>query len=290
MVNPPDNLHIQSLINDIHIAQGHVLCAIRMESGTIAFAAAPLSLIFAAVKSSTTGKKPNSSSPVLIQSEAVFIHVLPLALPEAVHGSSVNVSVVFTSVCTDSWRCPSLHEFDAVGFTTRILLFVYLYAEQGEGYCMVNHLEFSPITKLNSDRASRTIGSANASDYILTCQRQSPLYSVDDDEDETNYRWEASSRTGRVVGMICDYADNPEHICAIDLNDLLERPVRESGPNESGTDFETVAQPEHDLTLLCKKLRRPRSIDALLYKLNLDEYSGALWYLYGRSVYIRFFE
>lgn len=199
-----------------------------------------------------------------------------------------------TSVCTDSWRCPNLHEFDAVGCTTRILLFVCLNAEEEQVYYMVNHLEFSPITKPNHDNASRTaaIGSANASDYILTCQRQSPLYLVDESEDGTSYQWEASSRSGRAVGIISGYAGDPEHICAIDLHDLLERPMRESGLNKSGTDFKTGAQSEHDLTLLCKKIRRPRSIGdwTFLYKLNLDEYSGALWYFYGSSVYIRFFE
>lgn len=270
------------------------MCAIHTETGTNAFAAAPLSLIFAAVKSSTTEKRANSSSPVPIQPEAVFIHVLPLVHPEAIHGSPVDVSVSLTSVCTDSWRCPNLHEFDAVGCTTRILLFVCLNAEEEQVYYMVNHLEFSPITKPNHDNASRTaaIGSANASDYILTCQRQSPLYLVDESEDGTSYQWEASSRSGRAVGIISGYAGDPEHVCAIDLHDLLERPMRESGLNKSGTDFKTGAQSEHDLTLLCKKIRRPRSIGdwTFLYKLNLDEYSGALWYLYGSSVYIRFFE
>lgn len=260
-----------------------------METDQIAFAAAPLSLIFAAVKSSTTaGKKSSFSSPVPIQSEAVFTHFLPLTLLEG-----EAVSVVSTSVCTDSWRCPSLRESDAVGVTTRILLFVDICAGPEE-YYLVNHLEFSPRTELSIDNASSTstIGNANTVDYVLICKRQSPLYFFNASKDVDDVGWAGASRTGHAVGTITDCRRFPRDMCAIDIHDLVERPVRRSHPNKSGTDSRSVA--EHERMLVLNDIQCPGSPPAntvdYLSSLSMEEYRGALWFFVNNSVYIYYFD
>lgn len=272
------------------------MCTIRPVSGGIVYAAAPISLIFSLADELSSIQTSDSSLPLPIRSEDVFLHVSPLSIP-IVKGKTALPTLDLVSVRTNSWKVPNLCEFDAQSHdqtvSTRILLSVRLFFGPDIFYVLFQ-LGFSPTTA----SANRAIGEAedfgSASRFLLTCQQQSPLYSFDEDFPETVHLTSAS-RTGRAFGSFVKFKAParrgnskasylPEEstitsvVCAINMHDLL-----------GVVDPAAVLGQKAVHSRLTGNLFTEDDEDDLV-RLNVEEFSGALWYRRGKSVIIHYFD
>lgn len=238
----------------------------------------------------------DSASPSFIKSEDVFVHVSPLAVP-LVKGRTALPTVDLVSVCTNSWKVPNLCEFDAQGqdqnVSTRISLSVRLFFGP-EIYYVLFQLDFSSTTASAYRVTEEAEGLGSASRFLLTCQKQSPLYSFDEDFPETIHLTSAS-RTGRAIGSFVKFKAPARRgnskasyfleestitsvVCAINMHDLL-------GVVEPAA---VLGQKAVHSRLSGNLFTKDDEDD--LVRLNVEEFSSALWYRRGKSVIIHYFD
>lgn len=240
----------------------------------------------------------DSSSSASVQSEDVFIHVAQIALPDAIEMTTLP-SVRSVSVCTGDWRHPDRRELDNTAVQTRILIFLRLVL-LSKSYYMISQLDFSSTSNSRLSGLLPPVAVANDNEkteavvYHFTGQRHSSLFPYVAGFPE-HTRLTCTTRTGRAVGSFLDYRSLRQHgkygggimygqrepikptLCVVNLSshlgDLDCVPVghyfaRADHPNISGI----------------------LSSDDMHVRLGMDEYSGALWYRRGNSVFIHNFD
>lgn len=230
--------------------------------------------------------------PVPIRFEDVFIHVSPLAHPEFIQGNVAHPDVGPTAVCTNSWKNPSLRESHALAVSTQILTFLCLPTKE-RVYYMLFQYEFSPTTmnSVNGISQSTDDGSMISRDYTFTLQYQSPLFSFDDDVDTTYLS--NSTRTGRCVGSFEKYGSAIAP-CAIDMHSLVKRivqkPLQDDTQASSESDSDANYDPVPKYQEIAGDYNFAKCDDATLRVVNVEEYSGAIWYIRDSSLFIHYFD
>lgn len=228
--------------------------------------------------------------PVPIRSEDVFIHVSPLAHPEVIQGNVAHPDVGPTAVCINSWKTPSLRESHALAASTQILILLCLPTKERVYYTLFQY-EFSPTTvnSISDISQSTDDGPRISRDYAFKLQHQSPLYSFDDDVDTTYLS--NTTRTGRCVGSFERYK-SPITACAIDMHPLVRRPVQK--PRQNNTSSESDSDANNDPVPKYQEISGDYSFaecnDATLRVVNVEEYSGAIWYIRDSSLFIHYFD
>lgn len=191
------------------------------------------------------------------------------------------------SVCCNSWKHPSICEFDDQRASTRILISLRLNFGL-EIFLLAFQLEFSPkcIVSLSST-ASTTDQSNGENDHTLTCQRQSPLLSYDKDFPGRSHITSAT-RTGRAIGSLLVAKDSRASsftriIYTINMYDFIERAAH--GPDLVVPIASAI--PKSDLSKLTNGFIIDDDGRILVM---FDRYSGALWYRRGRTLCIQYFD
>lgn len=292
-------MHVQGIIHSLEIAQNHVLCAIRKKTGDIVFSAAPLSLLFAGGHSSVIRQYDDSTLslvvPTRIRSEDVFIYVSPIPTPGVINGEVVHSTIELVSICTSSWKFPNLREPGALAASTQILLCLHLWTQHDDFY-MLSQLDFSPTSNSQISSVSpTTLGRDNhAIEYKLTCQRQSQIYLYDDAHFPAKSNLTNATRTGRAIRSFAKFewptpGTGPivtPLVFAIDMHGLMWSVVQEGYDIDSDLDKKA---PEY--RTICSNLFTQHDVQAgTLMELNVEEYSGALWYCRDMSLFIHYFD
>lgn len=233
-----------------------------------------------------------------LKSEDIFTHKVSLNIP-LIEGNTCLPFMELVSICTRTWEYPDLCEFGAPANLTRILLALRL-AVTGDAYQTVFELSFSSTSddlKSISARTEYTQGSqANDSHFELTCRRQSALFIYDDTFPDFIHFTDAT-RTGRAIGSYIKvtepyYAGESISLLeestittmmhAINLSEFLEN----SSPNREGSTDRVESRPKIPLI----KDSLGEGDEEAILNLNLEEYSGALWYRQDNSVFIHYFD
>lgn len=286
----------------MNIAQGHILCTIGRPSRKLEYAAAPLSLIFSTNEASSRRqsetKSHSAKSFASVQSEDVFVHVAQIALPDAIEMTTLP-SVRLVSVCTSYWRHPDRQDLDDTAVQTRILIFLRLVL-LSKSYYMISQLDFSSTSNSHLSRLPPPVAVANDNEkteavvYQFTGQRHSALFPYVVGFPE-HARLTCATRTGRVVGSFLDYSSLHQHgkygrdvmyrrqdpikptLCAVDLGSQLG-------------DLDCVPVGHYFARTVHPNISGILSSDDMYVRLGMDEYSGALWYRRGDSVFIHNFD
>lgn len=190
------------------------------------------------------------------------------------------------SVCCNSWKHPSICEFDDQLASTRILISLHL--DFGLEICLLAfQLAFSPKCIFRSSSAGSTVNGEN--DHALTCERQSPLLSYDKDSDfPGRSHITSATRTGRAIGSHLVVSDSrvssfTRIIYAINMYDFIERAAH--SPDVVAPIARLI--PQFDLSKLTNGLIIDDDGRILMM---IDRYSGALWYRRGRTLCIHYFD
>lgn len=191
------------------------------------------------------------------------------------------------SVCCNSWKHPSICEFDDQLASTRILISLRLNFGL-EIFLLAFQLEFSPRCIVRSSSTGSTADQCNGgNDHTLTCQRQSPLLSYDKDFPGRSHITSAT-RTGRAIGSFLIVNDSQVSsftwiINTINMYDFIERAAL--GPDVVVPIARVI--PQFDLSKLTNGLIIDDDGGILMM---FDRYSGALWYRRGRTLCIHYFD
>lgn len=298
-----NNECLQNRVHSIDIAHGHILCAISLSPKNLIYAAAPLSLLFSRSKDvhkdQHTVDNYDTLSSAPMQSEDIFIHVAPLSLPDTIDTTSLQ-AVHHVSICTCSWKCPNVKEFDTPAIPTRILIYLRIILNSRK-YYMISQLDFSPNSISWANRFSPLAivkndfeeGERKIDQYHFTSPRYSPLFYYASDFPERTLLTTAA-RTGYAVGSFIDYFNRPvgksprvslntapkpitPTLCAINLrNHLVQSSCEPVGQFFSRAKYSKIPGilGEEDMHI------SPR----------MDAYSSALWYRRGSLVFIHFFD
>lgn len=256
----------------------------------ISLAAAPLPLIFATGNFSSKSKNGNSLTwMVPIRSADVFIHVSRLPSPEVINGKLVHAAIGSTSVCTNLWKFPRLRKSDALGVSTRILIFLRLPTKRAEYYMLFQYEFSSMINGNNNICLSEDNGNSIFRNYAFKLQQKSPIYCYDKQVDTIFLS--SAMRTGRCVGSTSPAYGSiiPMTGYAIDMHAILNRPEHKSHQNDADTESASVMLDQLPNFQEISVSYLPGCDNATLMNLNVEEYSGAVWYIRGSSVFINHF-
>lgn len=239
-----------------------------------------------------------SSSSASVQSEDVFVHVAQIVLPDAIEMTTLP-SVRLVSVCTSDWRHPDPRELDDTAVQTRILIFLRLVL-LSKSYYMISQLDFSSTSNLHLSGLLPPVavadgtGKTEAVVHHFTGQRHSSLFPYVAGFPE-HIHLTCATRTGRAVGSFLDYSSLRQRgkyggdimygqrepikptLCVVNLSSHLG-------------DLDCVPVGHYFARAVHPNISGILSSDDMYVRLGMDEYSGALWYRRGDSVFIHNFD
>lgn len=238
--------------------------------------AIPLSTFFRDRHGRDSGKPGASASYTSVRSQDVFRDSTRVKILDS-NGDFPHY-IVSMSVCTSSWKTPSTCEHDAPATPTRILLL----SEGDHDEYKVFELLFSPPSIGPSPPSINHDLPQNG--YRLTCQQQSlPRFQ----QNMFAPQFTSAPRTGRLVCALHtkgDYAvpHSPRaYVTAIDMLDLLKEETLPDGSNNSISNERPLG-----------KMGLQSPIDNLVdgdlpcNNINIEPYSGAIWYCFGPKLFI----
>lgn len=229
--------------------------------------AIPLSHIFGQRGSCDGGG--NSDPTLCLRSQDVFQHPYKVVIPDSGWGRSQSMSI-----CTSSWKIPSLCELDAPATPTLILLSFTISPQDHDYNYMVAELLLSPTESTPSSRpsVSSTVDDTPQYGFLLTYERQTLGYSCRPE------RLMLPTRTGRILAPYSIYSEEIKsyrrYRIAFSMHEFLDG---RDGLINVTDDEHIMGRPGHF------------PIDSALggcYVVEVEEYSGALWYRSDTELFI----
>lgn len=221
--------------------------------------AIPLSHIFGQRGSCDGGR--NSDPTLCLRSQDVFRHPFKVVIPDSEWGRFPSMSI-----CTSSWKTPSLCELDAPATPTRILLsFTTRFLFNDYNY-MVAEFLLSPTESTPSSRpsVSSIVDDTTHNGFLLIYERHTLGYSCSPEVVMS------PTRSGRVLAPYSIYSKEIEsyrrYRIAFSMHEFLE-----------GRDgLINVIDDEH---IMGRSGHFPiNSAIGERYRVDVEEYSGAIWY------------
>lgn len=246
-----------------------------MSGGFFDFIAIPLSTFFRDRHRCDSGKPGASASYTSVRSQDVFRDSTRVKILDN-NGDSAHY-ILSISVCTSSWKIPSTCEHDAPATPTRILLL----SEGDHDEYKVFELLFSPPSIGPSPPSIDHDLPQNG--YRLTCQQHSmPRFK----NNMFAPKFTSATRTGRLCALHAEgYYAVPQspraYATAINMLNPLKEETLPDGSNNSIWNERSLGRIglQSPINTLVNRFHPCNSI-------NIEPYSGAIWYCLGPEMFI----